>query len=574
MLSAAERRWAWSAALLIMAAVSLPYLLLAGIAPDDTVFWPYLNNPDDHAVYVAWMRQAEQGGFFFQNLYTGEEQRALTVNLFFWVLGSIARFTHLPLVLIDHLARVGFGALLLVLVYQLAAFFTEDRRVRRAAFGFVAFSSGLGWVFWPPERSEPTRYPVDTWQPEAITFLSLYANALFCAGMAAMVGLFLCLLLAQRTGRWCYVPGAGGIGFLLGNFHSYDVIAIAAVWAVYLLTLGVATRRAPVQELRQAVVAALIAAPSVLYQYYLLQADPVFAARAAVPTPSPPPHLYLLGYGLLVPLAAVGAWRLLRLRIADCGLRIGNGPNLHSAIRNPQRVGPEVCFPLVWAIVGLAVLYLPFAFQRKLAEGLHIPIAMLAAFGAAAVAGRFVGLRMWGQRRRTVRNPQSAIRNPQLVVLSLLLLTMPTNLRFIYRDWKRAIDHNVGSTGLHAVFWPKQDVEAMRRLDEWVPSFGLVQALPMTSSLIPAMSGRRVWAGHWGETPGFGVKFGEALRFFRPETSSDWRRQFLARTRITHVFVGAAERELSQGTLAQEPFLRLVHRLEDTLLYQVVPDGR
>jgi hypothetical protein len=218
------------------------------------------------------------------------------------------------------------------------------------------------------------------------------------------------------------------------------------------------------------------------------------------------------------------------------------------------------------------VLYVPVAFQRKLAEGLHIPIALLAAFGAAATAARLPGFLGLKTEFGAIQNPESKIQNA--MVLALLLLTMPTNLRFIYRDWKRAIDHNVGSTGLHAVFWPKQDVEAMRRLDEWVPSFGLVQALPMTSSLIPAMSGRRVWAGHWGETPGFGVKFGEALRFFRPETSSDWRRQFLARTRITHVFVGAAERELSQGTLAQEPFLRLVHRLEDTLLYQVVPDGR
>src|SRR5438105_1795999 len=137
-LSADERRWAWGWALAVMAAVSLPYLFLLAITPPGRVFWGFVNNPDDHCVYLAWMRQAESGRFFLQNLFTGDPQPGRTINLFFWLLGVLARITHLPLSLAYHLARFGFGALLLVLVYYLAALLTEDTHSRRAAFAFVA----------------------------------------------------------------------------------------------------------------------------------------------------------------------------------------------------------------------------------------------------------------------------------------------------------------------------------------------------------------------------------------------------------------------------------------------------
>src|SRR6266849_3246711 len=142
-LSAAERRWAWGWALVVMAAASLPYLLLLGITPPGRVCWGFVNNPDDHCVYLAWMRQAADGHFFFQNLFTGDRQPGRTINLFFWALGILARST----------------TLLLALVYHLAAFLTEDRLSRRAAFGFAALSSGLGWLMWPSD--DPLGSPVD-----------------------------------------------------------------------------------------------------------------------------------------------------------------------------------------------------------------------------------------------------------------------------------------------------------------------------------------------------------------------------------------------------------------------------
>src|SRR2546421_130161 len=134
----------------------------------------------------------------------------------------------------------------------------------------VCLSSGLGWLpFW--WHLPGTNKPVDTWQPEAITFLSLYLSPLFCFSMALQIGILTLLLLGERTRQIRYAVTAGILGFILGLVHSYDIITIAAIWLSYLLwQSGVqAFRRSgvPFTSWLHAAVAGVIAAPAVYYIY-------------------------------------------------------------------------------------------------------------------------------------------------------------------------------------------------------------------------------------------------------------------------------------------------------------------
>ena len=61
----------------------------------------------------------------------------------------------------------------------------------------MGLSSGIGWLI--PHVQSPVG-SVDVWQPEAITFLSIYLNPLFLAGLILMLGSFYYLLLARKHG--------------------------------------------------------------------------------------------------------------------------------------------------------------------------------------------------------------------------------------------------------------------------------------------------------------------------------------------------------------------------------------
>ena len=137
-----ELRWAVLMAGVVMLITCLPYLYVASLAPPGTTFSGLLCAADDHCVYLSWEQQGAQGRFLMRNLFTGDAQRGIYVSLFSWLLGSTARFTGLPLILVHHGARVLFGALALVLAYRLFALFTSDIAARRAAFWFTAFSAG------------------------------------------------------------------------------------------------------------------------------------------------------------------------------------------------------------------------------------------------------------------------------------------------------------------------------------------------------------------------------------------------------------------------------------------------
>src|SRR5690242_14703306 len=54
-------------------------------------------NVDDHMVYAAWMRQAMDGRFLFDNRFTTDQQPGLTVHLYFLILGWIAKLLGIAL---------------------------------------------------------------------------------------------------------------------------------------------------------------------------------------------------------------------------------------------------------------------------------------------------------------------------------------------------------------------------------------------------------------------------------------------------------------------------------------------
>ncbi len=112
--AAAELRWPALVAAALMVLTCLPYLYGLLIRPDGWYYSGLLTNPDEHNVYLAYMKQAADGRLFLIDAFTSEFQSGRVVNAFFLALGTFARATHLPLPIVYHLARVISSWLLLM----------------------------------------------------------------------------------------------------------------------------------------------------------------------------------------------------------------------------------------------------------------------------------------------------------------------------------------------------------------------------------------------------------------------------------------------------------------------------
>jgi len=526
-----ELRWAaWFAAAL-MAATCLPYLFGIAATPPESRYMGFLSNPDEHNVYMGWMRQAMEGRWLFKDPFTTESQPgAGFFNVFFLALGWVARALHVEPIWPYHGARLIFGFLLLVTAYVFAARYCRTVLARRLALGLVGLSSGFGWIYAllrPDAAVHPLDYGRHLVLPEAITFLSLLLNPLFAASMWLILATYLLLLRAWDTGSRKALLGASLAALFLANIHTYDVLVIWCVLAAMVLVRGAMQRRLPWREAWMAAVVVAVSVWPVIYQVAFFQADPVFQAKALTKALTPPGRYVALGLGLPLLLAIPGAAVAARRRLV---------------------------LPVVWVAVNwLLVAYAPFSFQRKMIEGMHLPICVL----AAAFVGDCLLARRW--------------RGAGAVALAVVVLSLPSNAFFV-----RQAGHNLLTNNreyLHVLMPPlylsDDEFAAMRWLRENTRSDEAVLSTNLTGSYIPGVAGNFVFVGHWAETIHYKRRLGETLDFLSPATSDGFRIALARRHSLRYLFYGPRERAVGGFDPEASPRMTRVHRVGRVSTYRL-----
>jgi hypothetical protein len=379
-------------------------------------------------------------------------------------------------------------------VYCLATQVMERVGARRAALLLTATASGLGWL-WPagPGQPNPIDFGPGLIMPEAITFLTLLLNPLFALSVFLLI--VVCLAashaFATRSVRAALLAGAAAL--VLGNIHSYDVIPAAVILTAFLLYLLLA-RRAGGRAVLLALLIAAMAAPSLLYQLWLQRTGEVSILVKAVNQPPSPEPLYVaLGFGIPLAFAGVG-W-----------LRAARGNDWARLLA-------------LWLVVGFALVYAPLPFQRKLIEGLHVPICVLAVFALAP---------MWERRPR-----QAA-----MVAGLLIVVALPSSLLLARRGMRDLLENNRRYlVNLMPPLYLNADQRAaLRGVEEQAARREVLLGNSLLSNYAPSLSGVRVFFGHWSETPEFARRIGEYSWFLRASTGDGERESFARARGITYV---------------------------------------
>lgn len=500
-----ERRFYLMFGALALLLASVPYLYGWLSTPAGLVYTGLTTNIDDSNVYLAWMRHVASGAFFQHNQFCSEPEarQTLLFNLWFLFLGTLSR--ALPPILVFHLARVAGGAALLWGVTRLLALVLTEPKARKLAFALVCFSAGLGWLI--PGGGGPYAFAqttIDTFQHEAITFQSLYYSPLFAPATFAMVVFLTALLRSEQTGKLRDTLPACLAGFLLGNSHTYDVIPLFAVAVVWRVASDLSQRSLNRAGWLRLILMGVATLPTTAHIAYVLKTDAIFRARANETEATYTTMLpwVLLGYGLLLPLALLGAGQ-----------------------KAPGRL-----FLVCWAVVGVAVAYLPFEFQRKLLMGAHLPVAILAGAGLASLSAKLSG------------------DFPKIVAVFGVFITVPSNALLLLREITR-LQNNESSTA-YRPYLTQDEVSALQWLREKAPADSVVLVardptsqkrfpgfamMPHLAASVPAYSNCIAYNGHWSETKEYKRKMGETLLFFSTATDDESRRALLAQNHIRYV---------------------------------------
>lgn len=539
----AEWRRAMAVALVVVALSTVPYAAGYLAQSPEQRFVGAVYDWEDYYSHLAKMQQGAQGAWQYRILFTPEDHAGAPINFFYIFLGHLSAVLGLTPVLVFHLARLLCGLALLLTVYWFMALFIPERKVCWTAYGLACLSSGLGWLVLLVTRSYTLGgvTPVDFWLIEMYTFFTVLTFPHTCLAQAAYLLAFAWMVqLLAGKGGWRTWLSATGAAVILTIIHPYSLMPLDISLALYGLYRLLRHRAAAVRPLAWLAGFAVIPVPLIFSSYRTISSNPVLSAwQAQSYTLSPSPLHYLLGYGLLLPLAAWGGVWLLREK-EERGVSL-----------------------VLWPLCVAPLLYLPLIFylQRRMIEGVHVPICALAALGLhrgvlpALSRSRLASelARRGYPRRRLLRVTQS---------LLVALTTLST--------WYLLVSLSLGAVGGYGpLYRTRAEMEAVQWLGGHTAPDDTVLSSYEMGGTIPAWIGHRVFWGHWAETIYLPQKRAEAHAFYSSSGALD-RPTFLARYGIAYVLHGPRERTLGGFDPAVASWLEPAFRSGEVVIYRVV----
>ncbi|MBN1811581.1 MAG: hypothetical protein JXA14_07080 [Anaerolineae bacterium] len=541
LISEREYRFVLIVGVVALAITSVSYVLGAALATEDRVFGGFVYATEDTYSYLAKMRQGAEGAWLFHIAYTSESHMGTLFFPFHLLLGKIAAL--LPgvdlaakMVWVYHVARWVFGLGLLLTVYRFLAAFTEQVAVRRVAWLMVTFGGGLGWLIVALGQSDWLGFPpLDFILPEGFTFLVLYAFPHIALGRMLLLWGILFLIRAWDVEfeipnlksqisrlRWGSLTGLSWL--LMGLIVPFYVPVAWAVMGATWLVLCVRHRRVMWREGWLAAIPALISAPVVAYSLWVFSSDPVYAVWSAQNLIlSPHPLHYLAAYGVSLLLAAF-------------------------AVLEVWRSEKPAWLTLAWVGVVPFLVYLPFNLQRRLVEGVQVPLSLLAAWGLVRISN--------------LKSQTSSLR--RWLVVSVVLVAMSlTNVLIVSGNcltlrWRPA-----------QIYRGVAEVAALDWLGERTEADDVVLSSYETGNYLPARVWARVFVGHGPETVYFAEKKALMARFFGAATDDVWRQDLLDEYGIDYVFWGPAERRVGSFDPHAAPYLRAIYDADGYTVFEV-----
>ncbi len=488
----------WRNVLIFAAAVMLlttiPYLVGLASQREGWQFGGFMFGADDGNSYLAKMREGAQGDWLFHIVYTSERHEGAFLFTPYIVLGKIASVFARPdspalvtaMLIVFHVARIVFGMLAILVTYRFVALFLPRGSMRWVTITLICLGGGLGWLLLLLSQDNWLgSAPVDFYLPEGYTFYLLYGLPHLSLARAALLGGLIFFFRSSLTatsqaknglGDRVNIALAGLCWLVMGLCVPFYVAVLYAILGLWGIVVFIRQRYFPMPLFIRGIAATLIPAPLLIYNAVVFSTNPIMGAWSGQnKLPSPHPSHYLLGFGVLAVLAIPGiawAWR-----------------------RGKQH--PAFLLLPVWMIAAPLLAYLPVTVQRRLLEGVFVPLCILAVVGL-----RYVIV----PRFRTHRRATRLVWRRGIIILSIL--TFPTTILLLL------IGLLAATRLAPPLFHTDGEIAALDWLNGYATRDSVVLSSAPTGNYLPARTNLRAYVGHGPETIRFDEKRALSNEFF------------------------------------------------------------
>ncbi|MGD0002758.1 MAG: hypothetical protein ABSE06_00870 [Anaerolineaceae bacterium] len=501
-----NKKFVASIILLVIMLITLPFIYSQISEGSNYVFSGFLFNPVDGNSYLAKMQEGWSGSWQFTLPYTAEPGSGTYLFLFYIFLGHLARWLHLPLLLMFHVTRiVATICLFWVLSIFLTRFLKLESISARRAFLLLAFCSGVGWLAFLLGA-----FTSDFWVAEAYPFLSSYANPHFPLGLALLLGIF--ILVEEKSDLLRNIV-IFFLSLLLAVILPFGIVVSGLMLFGLSIWKWIESKEVDWLGLFSFVVGGL---PFALYQLWISQNNPVLKGwNAQNLTPSPPIWDFMLSFSPIFVLALYGAW---------------------IAWRSHRETGMRLL--ILWFIVGIVLIYFPFSLQRRFMLGFYIPSACLGVIAIQRITRKNAKKWLW----------------PLTFFLSVI-----TNIMLILAGIFGVMAH------APAIFLEKSESQALAWISTNTPKDSIILASPDMGSFIPADTGRKVLYGHPFETVNAELEKSKVQTFFKGDLAYQDQVKFLEDNKIGYIFWGPREKALGAPIILNQ--MKTVYQNNDVVIF-------
>ena len=338
----------------------LPYIYLSSQTPAGFIYnTSTFINPGDNTVYFSYIRQGAEGGWLVDNMHTSE--KTLPVLHPFWtLLGKISNIFSLTPPTAFHLARSILIPIFIFFSYLFISYFLTSHVIRQVALWFFGLGSGLGWLFvlakpffWFDNAWH--NVPFDFFIPDAFPFTSMVISPHFILSWLLLIVALNFGFLALKYNNYFYTFISALTSGVLLLLHPFYIPSVFSILGVYWLFLSIRQRTFFWSGTGKILLIFLASLPSLGYYIYLYFFDPVTHIKTIQNfLPSPKIFITFLSFGVSFILATIGYFWSRRKEL----------------IQNFD-------FLFIWLWLNALLIYSPFLWQRRLAEGWFFPIAIL-----------------------------------------------------------------------------------------------------------------------------------------------------------------------------------------------------